>query len=221
MSMWEDTVTIAIATNDYWDAVKDHATPSGYSWDNGALMVGAPSNDPNWWRHVGDRNDLASRYSWTITDPTTVAFVAQHAGPKAVDPMAGSGWWALLLGEAGVDTLASDLHPAGSEGNHWHKRADCWVPIGVSDGATTAAEHGANRTLLLSWPPYDDSAGADILAAYPGERVIYIGEGPGGCCGTDSMFDLFETGWVEVASHRPVQWYGIHDYVTVYDRRPG
>lgn len=209
---------LATTTNAYWEAVAAHATPSTYTWDHGALHIGAPTNDPEWWRTIADRTDLCSRYSWTITDPDTVAFVVQHSRGAVIDPMAGSGWWAHLLTQAGVDVVASDLHPPGSAGNHWHKH-DTHHPIQQANAAGAVAGRCSARTLLLSWPPYDDTTGADILAATTTDRVIYIGENAGGCCGNDDMFDLLDQQWAEVACHRPVQWYGIHDFVTVYDRK--
>jgi hypothetical protein len=33
------------------------------------------------------------------------------------------------------------------------------------------------------------------------------------------MFDALERDWAETVDHRPVQWFGMHDWVTVYDRR--
>jgi hypothetical protein len=210
--------TTTTGTNAMWDAVRNLARPSTYPYDHGALQIGAPSNDPNWWKPGVGRHDLVTRYAWTITSPDTVTFVAQHAGPRVVDPMAGTGWWAHLLTHAGVDVHAADLHAPGSAANHWHRNPHTWTTVQAADGPDTVRSYGTGRTLLLAWPPHDDPAGADIIAAYPGNRVVYIGEGPGGCCGNDRMFDLLNNGWAVVAEHRPVQWYGIHDYVTVYDR---
>lgn len=206
-------MTDTLTSNAYWDAVRDHT----YTWDGGAPQVGAPTDDPDWWKAAGSRRDLASRYAWTITAPATVAFVAHHAGPALVDPMAGTGWWAHLLTQAGVDVAASDLNPAGHPDNIWHRHGSLWHPVAATDGADAVRENGAGRTLLLSWPPYDTPDGANILTAYTGDRVIYIGE-PAGCCG-DDLHHMLGRDWTVVAEHRPVQWYGIHDHITVYDRK--
>ena len=212
-------MTVDTATNAMWEQLAPHTAPSTYPWDNGALIVGGLTDNPEWWKVAGNRHDICSRYSWTITAPATVDFVTHHSRGAILDPMAGSGWWAHLLTAAGVNVAAYDAHPPGSPDNHWHKQAHTWHPITVMDGAEAAARHSADRTLLLSWPPYDEPAGADILRATTADRVIYIGEGPGGCCGDDDMFDLLSSGWADVGCHRPVQWYGIHDFITVYQRR--
>lgn len=207
-------------TNDYWDAVRDYVQHDSLGGGPAVDTYGSLSR-----RATGaygtevKRTELTSRYSWTVTDPATVDFVVEYAGGMVVDPMAGSGWWAHLLTEAGVTVLASDENPPdGTEANTWH-RYDAHVPVGRSDAADAVSLAPVGATLLLSWPPYDGDPGYRALKAYRGDRVIYIGEGEGGCCGDDNMFQFLRDEWDEVAEHRPVQFYGLHDFVTVYQRK--
>lgn len=210
-------------TNAYWDAVREHVNPSGSLW--GTPEVGGYNlyrdgqgevDYRRWCREVPSRHDLVEHYSWTITDPATVAFVVDHASPRVVDPMAGSGWWAKLLTEAGLDVAAYDLTPG--QGNTWHKSGVQHTTVLRGDATETVVAHG-DRTLLLSWPPYGFDA-RPVLAAYPGDRLIYIGEDWGGCCADDSFFEVLTKSWARTAEHVPVQWYGIHDVVHVYTRQP-
>lgn len=207
-------------TNAYWDAVRDHIEQDDLF--GGPVVDSYGSIAYRRTREIEyrcDRGELTSIYAWTVSDPATVAFVREHAGPMVVDPLAGSGWWAHLLDQAGITVLASDLNPPdGTEANHWH-RSSTHARVGQADAADAVALAPATATLLLSWPPYDSDIGARIVEAYRGDRIVYIGEGWGGCCGDDRMFELFERGWVQVAEHRPVQFYGIHDYVTIYQRK--
>lgn len=200
--------------NPYWDEVKDQVGPSDIPWDRG-LSIGGIGD----WSPMRRRFDLTSNYAWTVTDPATVAFVAKHIGRHAFDPLAGTGYWAHILGQLGIEVLCSDRKPpAPGSGNRYHQGDSTWVPVRQSDGIMAALRWGLGRTLLLSWPPYDQIIGEQVLAEYPGDRVVYIGEGMGGCCGNDGMFELLDREWTEIASHRPVQWYGLHDWVTVYER---
>ncbi|MER7280490.1 hypothetical protein ABT369_39235 [Dactylosporangium sp. NPDC000244] len=201
--------------NPYWDAVKDHIDPTGSLW--GTPEVGSPLGRPDikqWLAEVPQRHDMVSRYSWTITDPDTAAFVAEHSGGRLVDPMAGTAYWGWVLAQHGVDVVSSDAEPGT---NHYHQDRPCFGSVAAMPGIEAAALH-ADRTLFLAWPPYNTPDGADILAAYRGDRVIYVGEGDGGCCGDDRLHELLAKGWREVAHRVPVQWFGIHDVVTVYDR---
>lgn len=187
------------------------------------------------------RQDLCVRFAWAITDPVAVAFVAEHAGPRVVEVGAGAGYWAWQLAQRGVDVLAYDADPPDLRVNHYHAPGrgpdgmpdglrETWHPVLCAEDAAASAIH-SDRTLLLCWPPYDSPMAADTLAAYTGDRVVYIGEGPGGCTGDDRFHRMLgfagwdadeadpSAEWVEVADHAPVQWWGIHDRITVYDRR--
>lgn len=191
-------------------------TPTGSLWRT-PEVGGLPADRDydRWIRDTPQRQEHVRRYSWTITDPATVAFVAQHSGGRMVDPMAGTGWWGLLLDQVGVDVVSSDVDPGG---NHWHEGADLWVPIAAAEAYDAVTQH-PDRTLFLAWPPYDRPDGVDTVRAYRGLRVIAITEGEGGCVGDDALFAEFDTNWVEVADHVPVQWFGMHDRVTVYGRK--
>jgi hypothetical protein len=164
-----------------------------------------------------NRQLLVRKYSWTIPDPETLAFVAAHAHGGLVDPIAGTGYWAYLLTQLGVDVVCYDLNPgADLVTNGWHDE-HLHAAVAAEDGATAAALH-PDRTLFLSWPPHGQDVGARILQAFSGRRVIYLGDGRGGATGDDAMHGLLEGQWTEVDSRLPVQWWGQHDRVTVYER---
>lgn len=203
--------------NPYWDAVADKTRSDAYHpWDRGTYVGGSDRLDDFLSRH-----DLVRQYAWTITSPATVAFVVEHAGARVIDPLAGSGYWAWLLGQHGIDVYASDLNPPDVAENIWHRGAQLHTAVNRSDAVDAVTVLGDDRTLLLSWPPYDDPIGARILAAYRGPRIVYIGETEYGCCGSDEMWSALTAGWVQVAEHKPVQWWGIRDWVTVYERAVG
>ncbi len=208
--------------NPYWAVVGKYAKPTGFSWrgePDGALEI-------DWFIENGVelttlRRDSTLRWAWSVPDPDSLAFVAEHARGKIIDPMAGTGYWPYLLQQLGIEVKASDLYPplgGTQENNHYHRGAEQFVKVHTCD----AAEAMNNLmdpafTLFLSWPPMSDGA-AKALEAYPGDRLIYIGEGWGGCTADDSFFELLAVGWTELASHRPVQYSGIHDFITVFDR---
>lgn len=204
--------------NPYWDAVRDHVhEEERHPWDRGPFVGGYRGDDGA--KMYTRRHDLTSQYAWTITDPATVAFVTEHCGPSVIDPLAGTGYWAWLLAQHGLDVAASDINPPDGDGNTWHREGNVFVPVVKADAVDAVTVHGDGRTLLLSWPPYDADIGHDVLKAYTGERVVYIGEGSGGCCGDEAMWSALESEWVEVVDHKPVQWFGLHDWVTVYERK--
>lgn len=188
--------------NPFWDALRANTT----------IPEDATSLD---WTTVGPLKALPAyrefcsfRYAMTISDPATVAFVTSYATGPVIDPLAGSGYWGYLLRQAGIDVAASDARPPKQP----------WMPVARGGSVAAVREHPA-RILVLSWPPYEAPIGVRTLRAYRGSRVIYLGEGWGGCCGTDGLFDLLDAEWTETAAHTPIQWPRSHDRVIVYDRR--
>ncbi len=205
-----------VDTNAYWEAVKDHVHDTGL-W--GGREVGSPlarsGSIEDWVAEVPQRHQYVKRYSWTITDPATVAFVARWSNGALVDPMAGTGWWAHVLQAHGVQVACFDADPGG---NHWHQGESLWTTVDRCEAATAVRDF-PDRTLFLAWPPYDRPDGVETLRAYGGNRLILIHEGEGGCVGDDALFEELAANWSEVAEHVPVQWFGMHDRVTVYDRK--
>lgn len=217
-------------TNPYWDEVVPYVKECQWSWGRGHYEVGGPlrdlgsldaeGNEPigvdkSWIDIFQKRYDLVSRYSWTIPDPGTLLFMDAFSTGRMVDPMAGTGYWAYLLGQMNIDVTCYDINPGD---NHWHKGYPLHMPVEKMDGVEAVKLH-PDRALLLAWPPCGSPDGRDVLKAYEGDRVVFIGESQGGCTGSDGLYDLLESDWDLVAEHRPVQWFGVHDEVSVYDRR--
>lgn len=210
-----------MTTNAYWDAVLEWATGNPF----GQMVLGwrfqdlgldqRPMRRPSGTSITGIvlRQELVQRYAFTISAPDTVAFVAEHAGPAVIDPMASTGWWASLLAAAGADVYASDLQVW--PGQH--------TPVAEADGVDAVLGQGDGRTLLLSWPPWRSPIGAALVDAYPGDRIVYMGElwdgREAGNCGDERMLRLLGKRWRAVAVHEPATWAGLHDMVVVYDRK--
>lgn len=158
---------------------------------------------------------MRRQYCYTVTDPDTVAFVAEHLGARAVDPMAGSGYWAYVLRQAGVDVVACDAVPPPSPDNIWHYDAQQqWVPVKQGNAIDTLAAAGS-RSWLLSWPPGGVNM-APVVKSFSGDRVVYLGEGPDTCGNALEVLD--SSGWRVVASHDPVKWFGLKDFAVVFER---
>lgn len=206
----------AASDNPYWDDVEPHIRETEWPYHGGLQIGGFSLQQMRDFDYASllDRYQFVPKYSWTVTDPASVKFVAKHSGAGLFDPMAGTGYWAYVLGQVGVDVICYDLDP---HENQWHGGGGLYTDIKAMDCAESAALH-PDRTMLLSWPPYGTDVGARALKAYGGNKVIYMGEGQGGCTGSDRMFNLFSKGWKEVACHRPVQWWGVRDRITVYER---
>jgi len=201
-----------MTTNPYLDAVRPALVPD----DNGSgeLVV-------DWLtQHTGesrgtDRHKLCHRYSWAI--PTEPALIELAAHAPLVEIGAGTGYWAMLLRERGVDIIAYDLHPpvTGAEDNHWHQNVPTWTEV-LPGSSADAALH-PDRSLFLCWPPMSDMA-HNALRVYYGNCLIYVGEPEDGCTAND-LFDAdLKRDWILTKAVKMLQWWGIHDQMMIYTR---
>ncbi len=161
------------------------------------------------------RHDLTARYGWAIPSDEVIATIA--ALSPIVEVGAGNGYWAYLLAKAGADIVAYDRQPDG--GNAWFPKIEQpWFP--VQRGPASAAKAHADRTLLIVWPPYNTPMANTALRLYRGGRVVYVGEGSGGCNADPAFFSRLEREWLLTAECSIPQWEMIHDEVSIWERKP-
>ena len=168
------------------------------------------------------RTELVRKYAWAIPNEDTLCTIAQYA-PRIVEIGAGTGYWAYMLAQTGVNSICYDRAPYENK-----YASNNWYPI--MRGGPVKAAHHADRALFLCWPPYAEPMAYYALKAYKGDTVIYIGEGHGGCTGDDNFHYLlgdnspwdepiFESPWECVETLWLPQWRGIHDSVYIYHRK--
>jgi hypothetical protein len=163
------------------------------------------------------RMSLSARYSWAIPKSGALRLIARYA--PIVEMGAGTGYWAKLLRDMKVDVVAYDINPPSKDpqSNTYHGGNETWTQ--VLRGEPRDLRHHADRTLFLCWPPYDTRMAYDCLCHYKGKRLIYIGEGHGGCTGDDMFHNLLEQEWGEVLDIGVPQWWAIHDRLWLYQRK--
>lgn len=201
--------------NPYWEALKDEVTYDG--WTHCPVVSDIMEKGERDFMDMPQRGDYTGKYAWSITDPQSLDFVRRHAGPMAIDPMAGTGYWAAMLIQLGCNVSAFDNRAWADI----HKEE--YVCILNADAPYIVRQY-PYHTLLLMWPPYNSDVGFETVRNFrrpslPRQKIIYIGEGSGGCTGTNEMHDELDEYWDLVCEHRPVQWFGIHDDIYVYERK--
>jgi hypothetical protein len=212
-----DQAAHAGVDNPYWQLVRQ--LPSVGDGREGIAADGFARGLP-----VG-HHLLTMRYSWAIPSPGDIAWLAETldlvGGPGGrsglVEIGAGSGYWAWQARQAGIDVLAYE--PSDPADNGY---SDGIEYIATLRGDHTAAGRHPDRALLLCWPSQGDPWAAHALAAYQGDLLIYIGEGPGGRCADDGFFELLTTGWRPVdSSPHHVPWSRTRCTMTAYRRTAG
>jgi len=172
------------------------------------------------------RGYATSAYAWAVPSPEAIEKIA--AWSPILEVGAGRGYWAKLLAEAGADVIATD--PWAPE--------DTFYPVEKLLDTEAVRKHGSGRTLLMVWPPYDMSVAFDALRAFEevgGRRLVYVGEGSGGCTADDAFHEAVglgsagwrnkegppedNRGWEQTDGDWDLpQWDGIHDSVYYLQR---
>lgn len=124
-----------------------------------------------------------------------------------LDPMAGNGWAAKALREAGVKTIASD-------DDSWNISKD----IEKLDAMESLKKYGNKIShLLISWAPYGSDIDVKLLKEvrdnFPHITIINVGEGEQGCTGSPEFWDEIE----EINPGKRVRYettFGLHDHIT-------
>jgi hypothetical protein len=160
-------------------------------------------------------------YSWAVPTEEVIQAIAEFS--PIVEIGAGRGYWASLLKQAGADVRAYDVAPPQlSDNNHWHKNRHPEVPRVFTDvqfgNQAVLGSMAPERTLFLCWPAYNEPMASECLRCFEGDKLIYVGEGPGGCTGDDEFHETLENSWEEILNIDIPTWWGIRDYLSVWER---
>jgi hypothetical protein len=193
------------------------------------------------------RDRFIARYGFAVPTDDALSRIRAVCPNGVVEIGAGTGYWARLLHDRGVDIEAYDVappqSPAGSPANRWFAESTPWYE--VREGDESAAADAPPSTLLLVWPTRDQlwpAAAAQRYHEAGGATLVFVGEGPGGRTGDDVLHAVLGEMprcnqctygvanapcicgvtplWRRVAEHRIPTWPGFDDTVRIYERRP-
>jgi hypothetical protein len=159
------------------------------------------------------------KHSWGIPTGPGLQLIKEQG--KIIEVCAGTGYWAWMLFQLDVDVIAYDISPGPTLRNSYHRFRLGWFPVRKGDSAQAAIRH-ADRALMFCWPT-NNAASARALAAYQGERVIYIGANDVGSntfTGDKTFHRLLKEGWRLIRAERLPCWGELKDSVRVYERLP-
>jgi len=154
---------------------------------------------------ISERSELVKKYAWAILNDEAIQTLVKYSPIISVG--SGSGYNEYLLREAGADILASDLDPP----------AETWMPVLKQEAVEVAREHN-DRAIMYCWPHFAYSWPELSLKAYRGNTVLFIGEGKGGCTGSEDFHDLLDE-WDCIDNVCIPRWWGIYDSLTIYHRK--
>lgn len=128
---------------------------------------------------------------------------------------AGTGFWSALLASKGADVLACDLPSPDS----YAFAVGTYFPVEKCHGAEFVRRY-PDRTVLMVWPDFKGEWSAEVARAMrPGQTIILVSEGHGGCVGCDDLFDQLEAEFDDVDDVALPVWPGIHDWMSIHRKK--
>lgn len=141
------------------------------------------------------RNLYTERYGFPLVSMDWVRYLKDKIikNGKCLEIMAGSGMLSFALRDLGVEVASTDNYDWTSkiEGyENWHRKPFTYVEN--IDAISAIEKYGKDVDfIIMSWPPYDEPIGNEVLLKMreinPNCKLIYIGEGYGGCTADDDF----------------------------------
>lgn len=223
-----------------WDDIERHAPKSENMFPNHSTFPYDEGEYENLVQHIQKRFNLSieeaekyvkggiglarrdyfiGNYGWSVPTQSVITKLKGFVGNDTVLSVgSGYGLWPKLLEEEGIDVIATTLVP--EEGDIQMQKNDYFFThvenLHHSDAINKYPE--AN-VLMMSWPPYSDPMAYESLKNFRGNKLIYIGEGHGGCTGCDDFHNLLGNEWKDVGVLDIPQWQGIHDDLRLFVRQ--
>jgi hypothetical protein len=167
------------------------------------------------------RNALVIKYSWAIPDDGAIKILTQY---PITEIGAGKGYWAKLISDAGGNINAYDISYPNGKKNRYIDDSDYWYPVNLLEKDTivdvTKKAAKEKRTLFICWPSYSQPWAYEYLKTYiqnSGPRLIYIGEGFGGCTADDDFHSLISEKGNIVQEYSIPHWEGVNDFLQVVE----
>lgn len=165
------------------------------------------------------RKAAVEKYSFAVITEEVVSRIGGLT-KELVEIGAGTGYWAHVLSKNGIKVHAYDrmVNSSPVSKNSYGQIVGLFHP--VKYGTESVLLNHTSFDLLLVWPPYDTLMADECLKYWlrgKGRYLFYVGEGYGGCTGTDSFHDeLDDLGYVGRVDLP--KWPGINDNLYIYER---
>jgi hypothetical protein len=157
---------------------------------------------PEWLRL---KSAIATHFAWAVPTDEAIDLIRSY-GSSVIEIGCGSGYWAWLMQQAGINVIAIDSIPPPFS---WHT---------VEPGDELVVALHPDKTLFLCWPPWGSAMAYRALINYTGSNVIYVGEWLGGSADL-WFFARLNRDFEAIAASAIPQWFMRNDSLIVFRRR--
>lgn len=146
---------------------------------------------------------------------------------RVLEVGAGTGFLAKNLQDKGINLIAVDNAISDMEKyENTYGFRKTFTNIIETDAIIYLKENFNNfDTILMVWPPMGESLSSEILKEMKsGQKLIYIGEGIGGCTGNETFFKLLNKQYIKnqelskIANQNYLRFPMIKDHVSIYEK---
>lgn len=175
---------------------------------NPYLAIFQKTDDNDW----TERRWMTKKFSWAVPSEAALDVISKYG--SMVEIGAGTGYWAKLLKERGVNILPFEKY--FYEDNPYGHTEE-WTEVCEGDESILDKFH-KSVNLFLCWPPAGESMAYDCVVNFKGEYIMYIGE-IYGCTADDDFHCEIYDNWEEVEHCDIPNWHGASDALYVYKRK--
>jgi hypothetical protein len=131
-------------------------------------------------RQFGDEYFPLLKFGHQLPTPEAASLIQKYSN-NIIEIGAGTGYWGYILNQMGIDITCFDIC-----------KCDIWHP--VLEGGPEKVLKNPDKDLFLCWPPLTSNMAYESLKNLidnnQKRKLIYIGEGYGGCTATNIFFEL-------------------------------
>jgi hypothetical protein len=179
-------------------------------------------------REVPRRRRFMQQYGWSVPTPEAIKGIRDFVGErKLLEVGAGNGLWAYLLSAYGATVTATDdytwMEHEVAPGKKAVLPSGFSVPMGKyfaveqAEAVQAVAKYADHQALFLAWPPPDRPMGHRALAAFQGDRFVFVSDR--GCTADAAFYQELALRWDLHDAIEIPQWVTIHDEVYLYTRK--
>jgi hypothetical protein len=177
-----------------------------------------PSKEVRLWRD-NCRDMVCHIFAYAVPNGPALACLKRFS--PIVEVGAGSGYWAMLMRERGVDVAAMDIVPPAPDhamANAYHGSIPPWTV--VSKGGPQLLAQYPSRTLFMCYAPPDGKMALEALHTYTGKYMVLVGEWGGTTHGPEFEAELLRDWMIKERISLP-NWANTAYEMTVWRRRQG